>query len=127
MKFEKTPAILQPWTEFVRATGSILNYERPCQIHHIAGRKAKQDGKQVGHLLILPLTPPQHRWVDQGHAGLDEMKLAYWGAHPDMVFGSIEDMRLHEFEMFLWEEMLIRVALEDFDDYLAAARNWTRS
>lgn len=127
MKFEKTPAVLKPWTGMVRATGSILNYQRPCEIHHIAGRKAKQDKKSVGHFLILPLTREQHRWVDDGSRGLDDMKLSYWAAHPSMVFSGIEDMRLHEFEMFLWEEMLLRVQLEDFDDYLIAARNWTRS
>ena len=127
MKVEKPPTALKRWMEQVRDSGSIIDHRTPCQIHHIAGRTAKQDGYQVGHLLILPLSVQQHQWIDEGSLGLEELKTHYELANLALFDPEIEPMSLHEFEMFLWSQVVNRVPLSGWDVELTAARNWTRS
>ena len=124
---EAPPTVLKRWRELVRSSGSIIDRDSQVIIHHIAGRKAKQDGYQVGHLLILPLTPDQHGWIDMGNAGLDELKMNYEVANLHLFDPEIEAMSLHKFEMFLWGQVVSRVPLSGWDQELSAARNWTRS
>ena len=127
MQRDAPPTTLKRWLGQVAASGSIIDFDSQVVIHHIAGRKARQDGYQVGHLLILPLTPEQHGWIDMGNAGLEELKMRYEGVNLALFDPEIEVMSLHEFEMFLWSQVLNRVPLSGWDEELKAARNWTRS
>ena len=127
MQAEAPPVALKTWRELVRSSGSIIDHDSQVVIHHIAGRSAKQDGYQVGHLLILPLTPRQHFWIDMGAAGLDELKMHYEVSNMQLFDPEIEAMSLHEFEMFLWGQVLGRVPLSGWNEELSAAKNWTRS
>lgn len=96
------------WREWVRATGSILDYRTPCEIHHPAGRTAVQDKVPIGHWFLLPLTKQQHSWVDDGIEGLDMMKAIYQTGHGFDDADVIDDMTLHEFERYLFEKVIDR-------------------
>lgn len=92
------------WRELVRKEGSVLTRLGSCEIHHPIGRTAKIKGVgNIGHWFILALTPDEHRWIDQGNAGLDRLKDNYrlW----NMIPGELEDFTLHEFEKFLFKRM----------------------
>ena len=127
MHTEAPPITLKNWRERVRSLGSIIDHDSQVVIHHIAGRTARQDGYQVGHLLILPLTPRQHEWIDMGAAGLDELKMHYEVANMQLFDAEIEAMSLHTFEMFLWSQMVKRAPPDGWDEELHAARQWRRA
>ena len=128
MRGETPPISLKRWLGLVASSGSIIDWDSQVIIHHIAGRKAKQDGYQVGHILVLPLTPQQHDWIHMGgDAGLENLTMHYGLANLALFDPEIETMSLAKFEMFLWSQVLNRVPLPGWDVEISAASNWTRS
>lgn len=121
------PGTLQAsWREWVRATGSILDYRMPCEIHHPAGRTAGQDKVPIGHWFILPLTTQQHKWVDDGIEGLDLLKATYQTGHGFDDADVILDMTLHEFERYLFEKVLDRLEAPFDKQTRDAIQEWHR-
>jgi hypothetical protein len=52
--------VQRDWREDVRALGSAISGQLPCEIHHAAGRTAKHDKVHIGHWWIIPLTQAEH-------------------------------------------------------------------
>jgi len=126
MKQDQPSGMQKSWREWVRATGSILDYRQECEIHHPAGRTAVQDKVPIGHWFLLPLTKAQHKWVDDGVDGLDMMKAIYQTGHGFDDADVIDDMTLHEFERYLFEKLLDRLQAPFDKQTRDAIQGWHR-
>ena len=124
MKFDKPNKKQHDWRENVRMVGSIVSGSRPCQIHHVAGRRAKQDKHPIGHALILPLYYSEHTQIDQGLSGLRELKNARdcWRGDGDLT----EPMSLHEFEKYLFSQLCQVIKFPFGEVVYRACLDWHR-
>lgn len=117
------------WRERVRSEGSIIDYNTTpvVEIHHPAGRTAKQDGVHIGHWYILPLVPGQHKMIDEGASGLTRLKTMYEQGHM-LEEDSLSHLTLHEFELHAFELLVTRLrAYVPFDpEVMNAIRVWRR-
>ena len=124
MKSDQPNAKEKKWREQTRMVGSIVSGSRPCQVHHIAGRKARQDRLPIGHALILPLYYSEHAMIDLGLGGLKELKNARdcWRGDGDLT----EPMSLHEFEKYLFSQLCEVIKFPFGDDVYQACMRWHR-
>lgn len=100
----KAPSKIQKsWREFLRSCGSAISYRVPCEIHHPAGRTAKEGRVPIGHWFLIALTPEEHQLIDEGADGLTELMDRYEIWHPNNEV-DIWDMSLHQFEKFIFFE-----------------------
>jgi len=77
-----------------------------AEIHHVVGRAAKQNKVPIGHAYILPLHHINHSYIDQGVFGLEKLKAEAIERYGDA--DTIDGMRLHEFELYLFGKVLRR-------------------
>ena len=94
------------WMGTVAAIGCIVTGSSACQIHHVAGRAAKQNKVPIGHAYILPLHHINHSYIDQGVFGLEKLKMEAIERYDEA--DTIGVMRLHEFELYLFGKVLRR-------------------
>ena len=112
------------WREDVRELGSILTGPGgKIEIHHPAGRTARQDRIPIGHRFVIPFTPREHRYIDEGLAGLRILKelYSYCYEHSD----DISALSLHEFEKRLYKMVCRRLDAPD-DELNQAIQRWHR-
>ncbi len=114
------------WRELVRASGSILSGYRPTQIHHPAGRTAKQNKQAIGHRFILPLCATEHHLVDEGRSGLIEIKDVWWAYQGPGDFDLVMELSLHEFEKYLFGKLCLKVPFPFGDENYQAIMEWQR-
>ena len=93
------------WMGTVADLGCIL-CGGTAEIHHVAGRTAKQNKVPIGHAYILPLHHINHSYIDQGVFGLEKLKAEAIERYGDT--DTIGVMRLHEFELYLFGKVLRR-------------------
>lgn len=131
MNFDKPNEMQKSWREHVRLRGSALSGRMPCEIHHPIGRtaKAKIDGvsENIGHWYLLPLTHDEHKLVDMGLMGLEELKDIWLVNHLTGGWQAVDGMSLHEFEKFLFLDMCHNITELPFkDELLGAIERWRR-
>ena len=69
----------------------------------------------------------EHRKIDQGKEGLDELKDLWFISHMERSWNEVGKMSLHEFEKFLFEEMVSNITVLPFDDDVREAiQSWHR-
>ena len=105
MNFAQPNAAQKRWREAVRREGSAISYDLPCEIHHPAGRTAKQDKIPIGHWFVIALSPEEHHLIDHGEAGLRELKGRYQLWHQSVEEDRYKDLSLHAFEKFLFSNI----------------------
>ena len=121
----RSPTVAEKlWREDVRSLGSILT--GPCskvEIHHPAGRTARQDKIDIGHRWLIPFSPREHAMIDHGLDGLMMLKelFSYCNYHCD----DIAAMSLHEFEKRLYRVVCLRLDAPD-DEVNRAIQRWHR-
>jgi hypothetical protein len=123
MRFEKPNEKQRKFREKVRATGSCISRQNSqIEIHHPAGRTAQQDGIAIGHWFILPLAHHEHKLIDQGATGLEELKMIFSSRSDILVW----DLSLHEFEKFLYQRVIDSLDEKPEDEIISAIMGWSR-
>ena len=117
-------AIQKRWREAVRQECSAISYDLPCEIHHPAGRTAKQGRIPIGHWFILALTPEEHACIDQGTKGLRELKARFAIWHPNVEACLFQALSLHGFEKFLFSNIDLEYPFGK--DVFEAIHSWQR-